>query len=136
MSNNGLRKPWGANNLPDEIERIRKEINYIEKEEIPIILKFLSNTERKTRFTEQRKKSVKSELPKIRDRHRNLKYRLNNLEWDLRNIVKVIERNCKYDDCDNNKINVIQYRKNFAHYAKEECSRCGRLQTYVPFPKD
>ena len=39
----------------------------------------LSNTDRKTRFTEQRKKSVMSELPEMRDRHRNLKIRLHRL---------------------------------------------------------
>ena len=55
MSNN-RRKPWSANNLSDEIERIREKINYIEKEKIPMMLEFLSNTDRKTRFTEQRKK--------------------------------------------------------------------------------
>ena len=135
MSNN-RRKPWSANNLSDEIERIREKINYIEKEKIPMMLKFLSNTDRKTRFTEQRKKSIMSELPEMRDRHRNLKIRLRKLEWDSRNIVEVIEKECKYDDCDSNKINVIQYPKDFPHYAKEECSKCGRLQTYVPFPKD
>ena len=135
MSNN-RRKPWSANNLFDEIERIREEVNYIEKEKIPMMLKFLSNTDRKTRFTEQRKKSVMSELPEMRDRHRNLKIRLRKLEWDSRNIVDVIERECKYDNCDSNKINVIQYPKDFPHYAKEECSKCGRLQTYVPFPED
>ena len=135
MSNN-RRKPWSANNLSDEIERIREEINYIEKEKIPMMLEFLSNTDRKTRFTEQRKKSVMSELPEMRDRHKNLKIRLHKLEWDSRNIVEVIEKECKYDDCDNNKINVIQYPKDFPHYAKEECSKCGRLQTYVPFPED
>ena len=135
MSNN-RRKPWSANNLFDEIERIREEVNYIEKEKIPMMLKFLSNTDRKTRFTEQRKKSVMSELPEMRDRHRNLKIRLHRLEWDSRNIVEVIEKECKYDNCDSNKINVIQYPKDFPHYAKEECSKCGRLQTYVPFPED
>ncbi len=135
MSNN-RRKPWSANNLSDEIERIREKINYIEKEKIPMMLKFLSNTDRKTRFTEQRKKSIMSELPEMRDRHRNLKIRLRKLEWDSRNIVEVIEKECKYDDCDSNKINVIQYPKDFPHYAKEECSKCGRLQTYVPFPED
>ena len=101
-----------------------------------MMLKFLSNTDRKTKFTEQRKKSIMSELPEMRNRHKCLKIRLHRLEWDSRNIVEVIERNCKYDNCDSNKINVIQYPKDFPHYAKEECSKCGRLQTYVPFPED
>ena len=41
-----------------------------------------------------------------------------------------------YDDCDCNKINIIIYPKGSAHYAKEECSKCGRYQKHIPYPSD
>jgi len=134
MSSNSLRKPWSEDNISDEIERIKEKIKYIEAwgpktaNEIQRLQKIDLN--------HKLVKPLLKPLSEMQHRHKSLKIRLRKLEWDSRNIVEVIERNCKYDDCDNNKINVIQYPKDFPHYAKEECSKCGRLQTYVPFPKD
>ena len=62
--------------------------------------------------------------------------RIEKLEWDYCNIVEVIDEECKYEDCNCKKINLIRFPKDYIHYAKKECSECGRWQKFVPPPED
>ncbi len=132
------RKPWGATDILSEIKRLEKE--KLEWEEhASTILKEIDKNKKGKRYGSKasliREKSWTQSLIRIKKRHYNLTIRIEKLEWDYRNIVEVLDKNCKYDDCDCNKINIIIYPKGSAHYAKEECSKCGRYQKHLPFQR-
>ena len=130
------RKPWGATDILSEIKRLEKEKLEWEEDSRKIldeIEKIKKSKRYGSKRSLQRIDEMLSCLPEMRNRHYNLKIRTEKLKWDYRNIVEVLNKNCKYCDC--NKINVIIYPKGSAHYAKEECSKCGRYQKHVPFPR-
>ena len=133
------RKPWGAHDILSEIKRIEKEKLEWEEDSFNI-LKEIKKIKKSKRYGSkrslQRVDSLVKSLHPMRNRHYNLRIRIEKLEWDYRNIVEVLDKNCMYDDCDCNKINIIIYPKGSAHYAKEECSKCGRYQKHIPYPSD
>ena len=132
------RKPWGATHILSEIKRLEKEKLEMEEDTRKILKEVEKIKKSKTYGSKRSLYRVNSMLrcfPAWKERHSNLTIRIEKLEWDYRNIVEVLDKNCKYDDCNCNKINVIIYPKGSVHYAKEECSICGRYQKYLPFPE-
>tara|TARA_B100000131_G_C18094815_1_gene603604 strand:- start:1560 stop:1976 length:417 start_codon:yes stop_codon:yes gene_type:complete len=133
------RKPWGAYDILSEIKRLEKEKLEWEEDSFNILKEIKKIKKSKTYGSKrslQRVDSLVRSLHPMRNRHYNLRIRIEKLEWDYRNIVEVLDKNCRYDDCDCNKINIIIYPKGSAHYAKEECSKCGRYQKHIPYPSD
>ena len=127
--------PWIEDTLEKEIERLKEEKMEWE-EHSRKILKEIETIKKSKRYGSkrslQRIEKMLRCLPEMRNRHYNISMRIEKLEWDYCNIVEVIDKKCKYCNCE--KINFIRFPKNYVHYAKEECSRCGRWQKFVPPP--
>jgi len=127
--------PWIEDNLEKEIKRLKDEKLEWE-EDSRKILNEIENIKKSKRYGSKRSlervaRMIKC-LPEMRNRHYNISIRIEKLEWDWCNIIEVIDKECKWDDCNCKKINVIRFPKDYVHYAKEECSRCGRWQKFIP----
>tara|TARA_B100000214_G_C23940904_1_gene615672 strand:+ start:1047 stop:1499 length:453 start_codon:yes stop_codon:yes gene_type:complete len=129
---------WREKTLEKEIKRLKKEKEDIEKisydlmESIKIYKSTTWTNKQKKKLSERHIKSEKRRIKELVNRHRNISSRILNLEWDNCNIEKVIRKKCKWDDCNCRKINLIRFPSYYTHYAKEECSECGRWQKFIP----
>jgi hypothetical protein len=126
--------PWLEDTLEKEIKRLKEE--KLEWEETSReILKEIKRIKKSKRYGSKNslkriEKMLKC-LPEIKNRHYNISMRIGKLEWDYCNIVKIIHEECVCDDCDCKKINIIRFPKTYVHYAKKECSKCGRWQKFL-----
>ena len=133
---------WREKTLEKEIKRLKKEKEDIEKrsydlmESIKIYKSTTWTNKQKKKLCERHIKSENRVIVRLVNRHKNISRRILNLEWDNCNIEKVIRKKCKWDGCNCRKINLIRFPSYYRHYAKEECSRCGRWQTFIPEPDD
>tara|TARA_Y100001963_G_C6474071_1_gene305821 strand:- start:72 stop:527 length:456 start_codon:yes stop_codon:yes gene_type:complete len=126
--------PWIEDTLEKEIKRLTEEKEHLEEVSFQI-LKMAKETKKRIKrgiSSQRRLNEITKCLPEIRNRHYNISMRIEKLEWDYCNIVEVIDKECKYKDCNCKKINLIRFPKDYVHYAKEECSRCGRWQKFIP----
>ena len=129
--------PWMEDSMEKEIKRLKEE--KLEWEESSReILKEIKRIKKSKRYGSKnslkRIERMLKCLPEMKNRHYNISLRIKKLEWDYCNIVEIINKECKYDDCNCKKINLIRFSKDYVHYAKEECSKCGRWQKFVPPP--
>ena len=99
-----------AKNIMKKVEKIKERIK--------------KGTSSKSRLDK-----ITKHVPKMEKRHHNIDIRIENLEWDFSNIEKVVDKKCKYCDC--KKINIIKLPNNHPHFAKEECSSCGKGQKFI-----
>ena len=135
---NGNRRrqsnPWVEDTLEKEIKRLKLEKKNIEEEAKNIMKKAEKIKERIKKGTSSKSRLDKmtKHIPEMMRRHHNIDIRIKNLEWDFSNIEKVVDKKCKYCDC--KKINIIKLPNNHPHFAKEECSSCGRGQKFIPYP--
>ena len=128
--------PWLEDTLEKEIKRLKEEKKHLEEVSREILKRAKETKKRLKRGTSSpyRLHQLTRNLPEMRNRHHNISIRIEKLEWDLCNIVEIIDKDCKYDNCDCKKINFIRFPKYYIHYAKEECSKCGRWQKFVAPP--
>ena len=127
--------PWIEDTLEKEIKRLTEEKEHLEeisKDTMENIDKNKKSKRYGSKASLIREDTFFKLLGELKNRHYNISMRIKKLEWDYCNIVKIIDKKCKYCDCD--KINFIRFPINYVHYAKEECSRCGRWQKFVPPP--
>ena len=126
--------PWIKDSLEKEIKRLTEEKLEWEKH-VLIILKEIDKNKKGKRYGSKaslkREKDFLDTLKKIKNRHYNISMRLERLEWDYNNIIKVIDQECMYDDCDCKEINLIRFPEHYCHHSKKECSKCGRWQKFV-----
>ena len=129
--------PWIEDSMEKEIKRLTEEKEHLEEISIETIECINKNKKAKrygSNASLMRENTFLKLLKDLKKRHYNISIRIKKLEWDYCNIVKVIDKECKYNDCNCKKINFIIFPKDYIHYAKEECSRCGRWQKFVPPP--
>ena len=133
---------WREKTLEEEIKRLKKEKEDIEKryydhmESIKIYKSTKWTNQQKRRKSYSKIQREKKDIGKQKNRHQNISRRILNLEWDNCNIEKVIRKKCKWEGCNCRKINLIRFPSHYRHYAKEECSRCGRWQIFIPESDD
>jgi hypothetical protein len=126
--------PWIEDSLEKEIKRLKEEKLWKENY-VPTILKRIDKNKKGKRYGSKaslkREKDFFDNLIGIKRRHYNISIRLEKLEWDNNNIIKVIDQECIYDDCDCKEINLIRFPEHYLHHSKKECSKCGRWQKFV-----
>ena len=127
--------PWIEDSLEKEIKRLKEEKKHLEEVFLEI-MENIKKIQKRKNGSERRIEKLKKPLPEMKNRHYNISMRIEKLEWDYCNIVEVIDEECKYEDCNCKKINLIRFPKDYIHYAKKECSECGRWQKFVPPPED
>ena len=122
--------PWIEDSLEKEIKRLKEEKKHLEEVFLEI-MENIKKIQKRKNGSERRIEKLKKPLPEMKNRHYNISMRIEKLEWDYCNIVEIIDKEWQYDDCNCKKINFIRFPKDYVHYAKEECSRCGRWQKFV-----